>query len=87
MRGTMHRAGEPEPVAVAVSLEAGAVVARSDDGRRFAIPLAEVDVSAGGFDGDFIFCRTPDGGSTIATNDPNMDCRLVGPNVESQGLL
>lgn len=72
MRGTLHRAGDPKPVAITISIEATEVVGRSDDGALVAIPLSDVDIAAGGFDGNHVFCRTPDGTMTIATDDATM---------------
>ncbi len=72
MRGTVHRSGDPKPIAVDVSVEASAVIATSDAGERFEIPISEVSIGAGGFDGEHVFCRTPDAALTIATADPLM---------------
>ena len=72
MRGTVHQRGDPKPVAVEVRVEADAVVAEGDAGERFAIPIAEVTIAAGGFDGDHVFLRTPDDALTIATADPGI---------------
>lgn len=69
IRGTVHLAGEPQPIAVDVRVEGGNVLAESEDGRRFELSLADASLEPGGFDGDFVFCRAPDASITIAVQD------------------
>lgn len=75
MRGTVHRQGDPRSsppaaIPVDVTVVATEIVATSDAGERFVIPLAEVSVEAGGFDGEHVFLRNPGATLTIATDDP-----------------
>lgn len=70
IRATVHVEGEPDPVAVEVRV-GEAVEARAGE-RAFAIPLSELTLEPGGFDGDFVFCRASDftPAFTIAVRDP-----------------
>lgn len=75
VRGSVHLAGQPQPLAAEVTIEHGAIVARGGGEHRIA--LDEVAIEAGGFDGDFVFCRPPDASFTIAVNDPRFVAMLA----------
>lgn len=70
MRGTIHQPGRSEPRAVDVVVT-DAVRARAADGTEWSLSLAELTLSAGGFEGDFVFCRPADASFTLAVQDPD----------------
>lgn len=74
--GTVHVAGQAQPLAARVTIEHEAIVARGDD-QEWRVALHEVSLSPGGFDGDFVFCRPPDASFTIAVNDPRFVAMLA----------
>ncbi len=70
MRGTVHLSGEPKPIVVDVDVDGvrGEVVARNEHD-TWTLPLEGASITSGGFEGDVVFCRTPDGALTIAVRD------------------
>jgi Zn-dependent protease with chaperone function len=73
-RGTVSRDGAPTPRSATITIEAGALRARTDDGEHFEIALSVLTLEPGGFEGDFVFCRAaplaPGGGVTFSLSDP-----------------
>jgi Zn-dependent protease with chaperone function len=59
--GTMTSPAQPVPVRIELALEPDAALARTEAGVVHRIAYAELRVEAGGFDGEFLFLRGPDG--------------------------
>jgi predicted Zn-dependent protease len=72
IRATVHVEGEPAPLAVEVRVT-DRVEAQAGE-RVFSIPLSELVLEPGGFEGDFVFCRAA--GFTIAVRDPRFVAML-----------
>ncbi|MDQ3036670.1 MAG: M48 family metallopeptidase [Myxococcota bacterium] len=70
-RGTVMRDGAAGmPLTATITIEAGALRARTDGGDGVEIALSSLTLAPGGFEGDFVFCRPTSGGVTIAVSDP-----------------
>ena len=73
-RGTVTRGVAPAPRSATITLEGGALVARTDDGETLEIALSALTLEPGGFEGDFVFCRpaalAPGEDLTFALSDP-----------------
>ncbi|MBX3269902.1 MAG: M48 family metallopeptidase [Sandaracinaceae bacterium] len=69
MRGTVFVEGASAPRAVTLEVHADRVEATSEAGERWSVVLADASIEAGGFDGDHVFLRTPDGRLTVASQD------------------
>lgn len=72
IRATVHVEGSAEPLVVEVSVT-DRVEARADE-RVFSIPLSELTLEPGGFDGDVVFCRTE--GFTLAVRNARFFSQL-----------
>lgn len=62
--------GADAPRTAQIHVRAEGLVATTDDGAEHAIVWSELALEAGGYEGDFIFCRPRAGGFTITTSAP-----------------
>ncbi len=70
MAGTLVPAGQAEGQPANLRVTSSGITAHLGSGEAVTIPFAEVELSAGGFDGTFIFVRTRGGaGPTITSGD------------------
>lgn len=76
-QGIVTLQGNATPTPVTLSVTRTHVEARAPNGEALTLPLATLVVTPGGFDGDFIFVRTPDGHITISTTDLSLLERMV----------
>jgi predicted Zn-dependent protease len=61
--------GQPTTVPVTLTVTPEAVHATAANGDTLALPLAALEVTPGGYDGDFVFLRAPGHDATITTVD------------------
>lgn len=64
--------GSNDPTAVELRVADGHVEASADGSVVASLPLDSVGLSAGGFDGAHLFLRSPNGETTLASNDPEV---------------
>lgn len=69
LRGTVTTKGQPATVPVTLAVTPTEVRATAANGDTLALPLASLEVTPGGYDGDFVFLRAPGHDATITTVD------------------
>lgn len=72
---TLQGSATPVPVTLVVLLTE--VQATAANGDVLTLPMATLEVTPGGFDGDFIFLRAPSAAFTISTTDLSLLERMV----------
>ena len=68
-RGVVSLPGQPVPVPATIEVSSAEVRAIASNGDTLVWPLATVEVTPGGYDGDFVFLRSPDQPATLSTTD------------------
>ncbi len=68
-RGVVTMPGAPSPVPAAIEITETEVRAIAANGEALTWPLASLEVTPGGYDGDFVFLRAPEQPATLSTTD------------------
>lgn len=87
LRGVVTLAGQSTPTPVTLVVTATEVRAIAHNSDTLALPLASLEVTPGGYDGDFVFLRAPGHTATISTTDLAVVERLAavgGPTMEAR---
>lgn len=84
--GIVTREGASTPVPVTLLVTPTEVQAVAPNGDVLSLPMATLEVTPGGFDGDFIFLRAPTATFTISTTDLSLLERMVELGGEAMAL-
>ncbi len=87
LRGVVSLAGQSTPTPVTLVVTPTEVRATAPNGETLALPLASLEVTPGGYDGDFVFLRAEGHAATISTTDLAVVERLAtvgGPTMEAR---
>jgi predicted Zn-dependent protease len=77
LRGVVTLPGRPTAVPATIEVTATEVRATADNGDVLVWPLASLEVTPGGYDGDFVFLRSPAQPATLSTTDLTVVERLA----------
>jgi predicted Zn-dependent protease len=87
LRGVVTLPGRPTAVPARIEVTSTEVRATADNGDVLVWPLASLEVTPGGYDGDFVFLRSPAQPATLSTTDLAVVERLAalgGPEMTAR---